>query len=129
MWERVIPAYPDFRFRKLGELPVERVSQYLRNLDFGIGITPWLAIGKSSAVAAMLDHGVPVMITRNDVWLDSHLKVDSPEDPLLILADRDVSDRFFSGLPRRSPRHSAMDLAAEFVRRMEEGRSAPRFAE
>ena len=127
IWERLVPAYPDFQFRKLGALPVGRVSQYLQNLDFGIAATPWQVIGKSSATAAMLDHGVPVMVTRNDCESRQRLQIDPPADPLLILADGDVSQRFFTGLPRRAPRHSAQDLAAEFVRRMEHARSAPRF--
>ena len=126
IWERLMPAYPDFHFRKLGALPVERVSQYLRNLDFGIAATPWQVIGKSSATAAMLDHGVPVMVTRNDSQPRQRLPIDPPADSLLILADGDVSQRFFTGLPRRAPRHSAQDLAAEFVRQMEQAQSAPR---
>ena len=127
IWSHLPSAYPDFDFHKLGELSVARVSQYLRNLDFGIATTPWLAIGKSSAAAAMLDHGLPVMVTRNDVLPPPRLHVEPPSEPLLILADRDVSDRFFSGLPRRLPRHSARDLAAEFARRLEQSQSAPRF--
>ena len=34
IWNRLPAAYPDFRFEKLGELSVERVSHYLRNLSF-----------------------------------------------------------------------------------------------
>ena len=127
IWERRVPEYPDFRFCKLGELSVGRVSQYLRNLDFGIAATPWQAIGKSSATAAMLDHGIPVMVTRTDCQPRQRLQIDPPADPLLILADGDVSGRFLAGLPRRAPRHSAQDLAAELVRRMEAAQSAPRF--
>ncbi|MEO6785370.1 MAG: hypothetical protein ABI318_04480 [Chthoniobacteraceae bacterium] len=127
LWNSLPPAYPDFRFHRLGELPVSRVSQYLRNLDFGIAATPWIAIGKSGATAAMLDHGVPVMVTRNDVRPDPRLEIEPPADPLLILAERDVSDRFLAGLPRRAPRHSAQDLAAEFVERMERAQAAARF--
>ena len=126
IWNQLPAAYPDFRFEKLGELSVERVSQYLQNLDFGIAATPWLVIGKSSATAAMLDHGLPVMVTRNDSQPRLPLPIEPPADPLLILADRDVSDRFLAGLPRRAPCHSSLDLAAEFVRRMEAAASAPR---
>jgi hypothetical protein len=127
IWSRLRGAYPDFRFQKLGELPAGQVSQYLQNLDFGIAATPWPVIGKSGATAAMLDHGLPVMVTRNDSQPRSRLQVDPPGNPLLILADRDVLDRFLAGLPRRAPHQSARDLAAELVRRMEEVHSAPRF--
>lgn len=126
-WDRRVPEYPDFRFLKLGELSFERVSQYLRNLDFGIAATPWQVIGKSSATAAMLDHGVPVMVTRSDSQPRARLVIDPPASPLLFLADRDVSDLFLAGLPHREPRHTAQDLAEDFVRRMEAAQSAPRF--
>ncbi len=127
IWEKLAPAYPDFHFQKLGELSFERVSQYLRNLDFGIAATPWLAIGKSSATAAMLDHGIPVMVTRNDCQPRQPLAIDPPTDPLLILAEHDVSERFLAGLPRREARHTARDLAEEFAQRLEQSQSAPRF--
>ncbi len=128
IWERLVPAYPDFRFQKLGELSFGRVSQYLRNLDIGIAATPWLAIGKSSATAAMLDHGLPVMVTRNDSQPRARLEIDPPTNPLLILADHDVSDRLLSGLPRRAPRHSVGELAAEFVRCLETAAVAERIS-
>ncbi|MCX6981203.1 MAG: hypothetical protein NTV08_10690 [Verrucomicrobia bacterium] len=126
IWERLVPAYPDFGFQKLGELSFGRVSQYLRNLDIGIAATPWLAIGKSSATAAMLDHGIPVMVTRNDCQPRQRLQIDPPSNPLLILAEHDVTDRILAGFPRHEPRHTARDLAEEFVRRMEKVKSAPK---
>lgn len=127
IWNKMVPEYRDFRFQKLGELSFERVSQYLRNLDLGIAATPWLAIGKSSATAAMLDHGLPVMVTRNDCQPRQRLEIDPPADPLLILAEWDVSERFLAGLPRREPRHTARDLAEKFVRSLDEARTARRF--
>jgi len=126
IWERLVPAYPDFGFQKLGELSFGRVSQYLRNLDIGIAATPWLAIGKSSATAAMLDHGIPVMVTRNECQPRQRLQIDPPSNPLLILAEHDVTERILAGFPRHEPRHTARDLAEEFVRRMEQVKSAPR---
>ena len=126
IWDRLPSAYPDFNFHKLGQLPTGRVSQYLRNLDFGIATTAWGLIGKSSATAAMLDHGLPVMVTRDDYQPRQVLQLEPPADPLLIPADQDVSARFITGLPRRAPHNSAADLAVELVRRMEAARSVPR---
>ena len=50
----------------LGELSEEGVSSYLQQLDFGIAATPWALIEKSGSAAAMLDHGLPVLVPRND---------------------------------------------------------------
>jgi hypothetical protein len=125
IWNRLPKAYPDFHFRKLGELPAGRVSQYLQNLDFGIAASPWMVIGKSGAAAAMLDHGLPVMVPRNDYRPRQDFTVEPPADPLLILADQDVSDRFLAGLPRRAPLHSMEGLAARLVRKFQEACPAP----
>ena len=127
IWERLVPAYPDFRFQKLGELSFGSISQYLRNLDIGMATTPWLTIGKSSATAAMLDHGIPVMVTRNDCQPAQGLHIDPPTDPLLILAEHDVSERILAGLPRHEPRHTVTDMAEELVRQMDRAISVPGF--
>jgi len=57
-------SYPAFTFSRLGELPVERVSEQLQQADFGIAVMPSLLVDKSSAVAAMVSHGLPVIISR-----------------------------------------------------------------
>lgn len=50
----------------LGEMPPEAVSRYLQELDFGIAATPWELVSKSGSTAAMLDHGLPVLVPRDD---------------------------------------------------------------
>lgn len=54
------------RVRVLGELSEIDISQALQTLDFGIGTTPWQLIEKSGGIAAMLEHGLSVVVTRND---------------------------------------------------------------
>jgi hypothetical protein len=48
------------RVHRLGALAPEKVSLYLASLDLGLTTYPKLLAGKSGAVAAMLEHGVPV---------------------------------------------------------------------
>lgn len=120
IWDRLPAAYPDFRFQHLGELAAGRVSQYLQNLDFGIAATPWTVIGKSSATAAMLDHGLPVMVTRNDYQPRRFMNIEPPENPLLILADGGVSGLFLQGLPRTAPHHTSDNLGLRFIRGLEQ---------
>ena len=57
----------EFSFMRHGEQPPSRVSQFLMEMDFGIATTPLALIGKSATAAAMLDHGLPVIVNRNDV--------------------------------------------------------------
>jgi hypothetical protein len=46
-----------------------RISAVLATADFGIATSPRSLIGKSATVAAMFDHGLPVIVNREDcVW-------------------------------------------------------------
>lgn len=49
-----------------GELAEANVSHLLQAADLGIAPHPWALIGKSGAAAAMLDHGLPVLVPRDD---------------------------------------------------------------
>jgi hypothetical protein len=65
LWDSLTsPSYPAFTFSRLGELPAERVSEQLQQADFGIAVMPSHLVDKSSAVSAMVSHGLPVIISR-----------------------------------------------------------------
>jgi hypothetical protein len=49
-----------------GELAAAEVSHLLGAADLGIAAHPWALIGKSGAAAAMLEHGLPVLVPRDD---------------------------------------------------------------
>jgi len=101
-----------FRFARLGERSPAEISLFLQSIDFGIATTPWQLIGKSASTAAMLDHGLPVLVPRDDVdigaeGLEAH-------DPLL--------QRVTAALPawllqlhRRAPRDGLAAIAARFT--------------
>jgi hypothetical protein len=66
-WDALVAQSNDrLRWIFLGELPGTKVSSYLQALDFGIAATPYALIGKSGSVAAMRNHGLPVLAPRND---------------------------------------------------------------
>jgi hypothetical protein len=65
LWDSLAASsYPAFSFSQLGQLPAECVSEQLQHADFGIAVMPSLLVDKSSAVAAMVSHGLPVIISR-----------------------------------------------------------------
>lgn len=65
LWDSLTSsAYPAFTFSRLGQLSAERVSYQLQQADFGIAVMPSHLVDKSSAVAAMVSHGLPVIISR-----------------------------------------------------------------
>jgi hypothetical protein len=53
-------------FIMAGERTSFEISQILQSLDLGLSTTPLQIIQKSSSLAAMLEHGLPVLVTRDD---------------------------------------------------------------
>jgi hypothetical protein len=53
-----------FTFTRLGALPADKISEQLQLADFGISAVQDVLIEKSGSAAAMLAHGLPVIISR-----------------------------------------------------------------
>jgi hypothetical protein len=66
LWDSMTDYCADatFTFSRLGELSPEQVSLEMQRADFGIAVTPSHLIGKSGSAAAMLLHGLPIIINR-----------------------------------------------------------------
>jgi hypothetical protein len=99
----------------LGELPANWLSAVFQAADFAIATHPWALIGKSGTTATLLEHGLPVLVPRDD-W---HLRggpTPGPNNPLLSLM-RDTSPREFRSFlgRRRSPAPRLAEVAAQFV--------------
>jgi hypothetical protein len=102
-----------FLFARLGERSPAEVSMFLQSIDCGIATSPWQLIGKSASTAAMLDHGLPVIVPRDDVDIGAADGLED-HDPLL--------QRMTAALPqwllrvrRREPRESSGALSARFI--------------
>jgi hypothetical protein len=103
LWERMTLEYAGaISFHKLGPRTPEQLADIFADADFGITTTPWEIIGKSATAAAMLEHGLPVMVNRDDV----HYEGWSAEgyDGLLAKMDDDFPARLQS--MRRRPYES-----------------------
>jgi hypothetical protein len=97
LWNRIARDYSDrFTFLRLGQQSTEFISEYLSFLDCGIATTPRSIIGKSSTVTSMLEHGLPVIVNRDDAPGMADL-VERAE-PLLIACDRNLETRLQGGL-------------------------------
>ncbi len=103
----------------LGEKTPEEVSSLLQTLDFGIATHPWALAGKSGAVAAMLDHGLPVIVSRDDWALRKRPFSVQSIDPLMIRLSQMPPELMAGRLARRqapSPRLPA--IATTFLSRL-----------
>jgi hypothetical protein len=67
LWSQMGRNYEkDFVFLTLGIKSGDEISQFLNTVDFGVATSPMGLIGKSGTVAAMLEHGLPVIVNRTD---------------------------------------------------------------
>ena len=115
LWDSLASSsYPAFTFSRLGELPAALVSEQLQNANFGIAVVPSALVGKSSSVAAMISHGLPVIISRltpNSEQL--HQLLVSSGHYLLL------DSSFASALGSASkypPGNNLADIAGQFIR-------------
>jgi hypothetical protein len=78
---------------RLGEQPAGRISELLTTVDFGIATTPLALVGKSATVAAMFDHGLPVVVNRDDCRWPAPPTTDEREAALVIRMGDDLAVR------------------------------------
>jgi hypothetical protein len=103
------------RICHLGPQPPERISHLLQACDFGLATHPWGLIEKSGSTATLLEHGLPVLVPRDD-WHPRHGTAGSPRDPLL----RRLDDLQPAGLARwlterRAPAPRLPAIASRFI--------------
>lgn len=116
LWRKMESIYSgQIKFVTIGEVNVETISAHLREADFGVAASPWQLIGKSGSAAAMLDHGLPVIVTRDD--FQPYLPGDQPPstDPLFYRLDETLSAKLAAGLPKRPARHRVDEIAARLI--------------
>lgn len=99
---------------RLGEQPVERISELLNTVDFGFATSPYALIHKSGTVAAMLDHGLSVIVNREDDSFAPGRTEEGTADELVIRIDERFAERL-SGASRRPPRWRLPETAARFI--------------
>jgi hypothetical protein len=100
-----------FVFERLGELAPAEVSQALQGTDFGIAVSPLEIIGKSGAVAAMREHGLPIIVTRFAPGCHAEGSADAPD---VILLD-DHFQQNLTAAKRPARRDSLPEVAKLFL--------------
>jgi glycosyltransferase involved in cell wall biosynthesis len=114
VWSELSGRYQsEIEFCRFGEQSFENISQFLGSLDFGVATTPLSLIGKSSCTAAMLDHGLPVIVSRNDIHFRGISEV-APISELLIPVDENFLERLAT-VKRQPPWPRLPAVAAQFL--------------
>ena len=118
LWSKLIHEYSRLSFRNLGECSQDEISLQLQFADFGVTTTPSHLIEKSGTVAAMLSHGLPVIITRvttNDLEWNRKLK----SLPEFVLFDPDFEKNLLS-IAKYPPRQYSNSTAVEFLQAIQQ---------
>ena len=89
--------HPDIDFVAIGPHPPLAISQFLNSIDFGITPHPIYLLGKSGSVAAMLEHGVPIIATWGDITPAVSV-VSSEFEPLIWRDDETLAERLRSAI-------------------------------
>jgi hypothetical protein len=106
------------KFLELGELPASEVSTVLQGLDFGIATTLWPLVGKSGTAAAMLEHGLPVLVPRESEGLRGGSEPPSQPHPLLFRLGDFCDTLQRATLPRMLPKAQS-DVYDRFIGALE----------
>ena len=115
LWNEVVQRYEaEIQFQRFGEQSFENISQFFLSVDFGVATTPLSLIGKSSTVAAMLDHGLPVIVSRNDIHFRGIAEKNLASERLIIV-DESFIDRVKT-VKRLNPEPSLPRIAKQFLR-------------
>jgi len=119
LWTELAQKYsPELTFVLLGAQSAEHISTLLSMGDFGIATSPWALLGKSGSVAAMVEHGLPVIVNRDDVHFAGFDHARSGSPLLIPLTESLPADllKATRGIPhRRLPEIATLfldDLAA-----------------
>ena len=112
VWRDLTERYGlEVELRRLGERSPEEISRFLSSLDFGVATTPLSLIGKSASVAAMLDHGLPVIVNRNDVHFRG-ITDTGPSSERLIPVDESFPERLTT-VRRQPPKARLPEVVAQ----------------
>ncbi|MBT3468577.1 MAG: hypothetical protein HN467_04560 [Opitutae bacterium] len=119
-WKEIQKKYSgDWLIHSLGPQPEENVSHYLHSLDFGLTSTPWDLVGKSGTIAAMVEHGLPVIINVEGGTSNAPLVIQEKFKPLIIQSDEQLLQNLSKPLKQKPTLLNAMKIAEMFLNLLE----------
>ena len=119
-WEKLGRQYaPDLSIISLGRRPAETVSAILQVLDFGLATSPWRLIEKSGSATAMLEYGLPVIVSRMENIQEIHSNTQGPFTDQLIPMDENLSEKLTT-LDKKKPKFLLPEVADKFLQSLDQ---------
>lgn len=124
IWRQFSEKYAkQARFMNLGELTAPEISTALQFADAGVAASPWNLIEKSGSVVAMLEHGLPVIVTRNDFLPNEQYEFDASFSDRLHPVWLDTFD--LQRLTRQAPSPRLPAVGSQFLADLEDTNRQP----
>tara|TARA_B100001248_G_C27399874_1_gene469236 strand:+ start:14663 stop:15820 length:1158 start_codon:yes stop_codon:yes gene_type:complete len=116
LWERTLQQAPkNMRFARLGWTPEDTLAPLINCLDFGIATTPWGLIEKSAAIRPLLESGLPVIVSRDDVHFNTATPLEVLQNPQLVKMTPDLPN-ILPHLQKQPPHWTLPEVASQFIR-------------
>ena len=107
----------EFLIERTGELSTNLISEQLQKCSLCICTTPYDVIGKSSATAAMLEHGLPVLAYDDGDTPQESLFIPDPfKDQIFLINDHSSVEKLLQYIEK--PRKSFFDGVAHTANKM-----------
>jgi len=114
IWENLVARYGSaVRFADVGERDPVCVSHFLAEMDLCGTPVSQRVVGKSGTIAAMIDHGLPVVVTNLDPAYA--LPSDARSQTLIHLVSENLAPQIARGLPRLAPEPSLPRVTQIFL--------------
>ena len=118
-WREIKSKYAgDWLFHSFGELDEDEISQYLLALDYGLTSTPWDLVGKSGTIAAMVEHGLPVIVNIEGGTPDAPLIIQDQFKPLIVKSDEKLLQHLNQPLKQKEIRNNLAQVAEKFLNQL-----------
>ena len=107
----------EFFIERTGELSTDLISELLQKCTLGVSTTPYDVIGKSGAMSAMLEHGLPVLAYDDgDTPLESLFIPDPFKDQIFLINDHSSVEKLLQYIEK--PRKSFFDGVAHTANKL-----------
>jgi len=115
-WREMQKNYSgDWLIHSFGKLSDEDVSSYIHGLNYGLTSTPWDLLGKSGAVAAMVEHGLPVIVNVEGGTPGAPLIIQEKFQSLILRADEQLLLKLPSPIRQQPARDNLSIVADQFL--------------
>lgn len=116
-WQSALEAV-GIEYEILGELTTDEISNLLKRASYGLSTTPLALAEKSGSIAAMVEHGLPVLCVRNE-WRSGIKDSVYPIENVTGYEQGKLADFFDKAKKQIKPSNTIVESANVFLKSLE----------